>query len=135
MSSNSDDIQVVGSDTRPPMLDRTDYESWVQQRIWLNVSRKMIRNIVLAREMVQQVLEVHKIELGMLMQVRESLSSDITVMGYGILHGTALRPKATIRNLEYFKDKNVCSECKPKRMEQWRMKKRLLFLDENNQHF
>ncbi|GJZ15037.1 retrovirus-related pol polyprotein from transposon TNT 1-94 [Tanacetum coccineum] len=34
MSSNSDDIQVVGSDTRPPMLDRTDYESW-SQRIWL----------------------------------------------------------------------------------------------------
>ncbi|GJZ91275.1 hypothetical protein Tco_0663202 [Tanacetum coccineum] len=28
MSSNLDGIQVVGSDTRPPMLDRTDYESW-----------------------------------------------------------------------------------------------------------
>ncbi|GJV12028.1 hypothetical protein Tco_1353569 [Tanacetum coccineum] len=27
MSSNSDDIQAAGSDTRPPMLDRTDYES------------------------------------------------------------------------------------------------------------
>ncbi|GJZ78751.1 retrovirus-related pol polyprotein from transposon TNT 1-94 [Tanacetum coccineum] len=31
MSSNSDDIQAAGSDTRPPMLDRTDYESWSQQ--------------------------------------------------------------------------------------------------------
>ncbi|GJT68164.1 retrovirus-related pol polyprotein from transposon TNT 1-94 [Tanacetum coccineum] len=31
MSSNSDDIQVAGSDTRPPMLDRTDYESWSQR--------------------------------------------------------------------------------------------------------
>ncbi|GKA58573.1 hypothetical protein Tco_0757761 [Tanacetum coccineum] len=31
MSSNSDDIQAVGSDTRPPMLDRTDYESRSQQ--------------------------------------------------------------------------------------------------------
>ncbi|GKD31691.1 retrovirus-related pol polyprotein from transposon TNT 1-94 [Tanacetum coccineum] len=30
-SSNSDDIQVAGSDTRPPMLDRTDYESWSQR--------------------------------------------------------------------------------------------------------
>ncbi|GKA24373.1 retrovirus-related pol polyprotein from transposon TNT 1-94 [Tanacetum coccineum] len=30
MSSNSDDIQAAGSDTRPPMLDRTDYESWSQ---------------------------------------------------------------------------------------------------------
>ncbi|GJX18067.1 retrovirus-related pol polyprotein from transposon TNT 1-94 [Tanacetum coccineum] len=28
MSSNSDDIQAAGSDTLPPMLDRTDYESW-----------------------------------------------------------------------------------------------------------
>ncbi|GKB02348.1 retrovirus-related pol polyprotein from transposon TNT 1-94 [Tanacetum coccineum] len=31
MSSNSDDIQVAGFDTRPPMLDRTDYESWSQR--------------------------------------------------------------------------------------------------------
>ncbi|GJZ13858.1 hypothetical protein Tco_0549088 [Tanacetum coccineum] len=34
MSSNSDDIQAAGSNTRHPMLDRTDYESW-SQRIWL----------------------------------------------------------------------------------------------------
>ncbi|GJU09014.1 retrovirus-related pol polyprotein from transposon TNT 1-94 [Tanacetum coccineum] len=31
MSSNSDDIQAAGSHTRPPMLDRTDYESWSQR--------------------------------------------------------------------------------------------------------
>ncbi|GJT56923.1 retrovirus-related pol polyprotein from transposon TNT 1-94 [Tanacetum coccineum] len=31
MSSNSDDIQAVSSDTRPPMLDRTNYESWSQR--------------------------------------------------------------------------------------------------------
>ncbi|GKD54344.1 hypothetical protein Tco_1287731, partial [Tanacetum coccineum] len=35
MSSMSEDIQCAGSDTRPPMLDRTDFESW-QQRIRLN---------------------------------------------------------------------------------------------------
>ncbi|GJU33403.1 retrovirus-related pol polyprotein from transposon TNT 1-94 [Tanacetum coccineum] len=29
--SNSDDIQAAGSDTRPPMLDRTDYDSWSQR--------------------------------------------------------------------------------------------------------
>ncbi|GJX66569.1 retrovirus-related pol polyprotein from transposon TNT 1-94 [Tanacetum coccineum] len=34
MSSMSEDIQCAGSDTRPPMLDRTDFESW-QQRIRL----------------------------------------------------------------------------------------------------
>ncbi|GKF78394.1 hypothetical protein Tco_0233962 [Tanacetum coccineum] len=35
MSSMSEDIQCAGSDiTRPPMLDRTDFESW-QQRMRL----------------------------------------------------------------------------------------------------
>ncbi|GKD15319.1 hypothetical protein Tco_1199726 [Tanacetum coccineum] len=34
MSNMSEDIQYVGSDTRPPMLDRTDFESW-QKRIRL----------------------------------------------------------------------------------------------------
>jgi hypothetical protein len=29
-STSSDDIQAAGSDTCPPMLDITDYESWVQ---------------------------------------------------------------------------------------------------------
>ncbi|GJW94872.1 hypothetical protein Tco_0174544 [Tanacetum coccineum] len=31
VQNNSDDIQAAGSDTRPPMLDRTDYESWSQR--------------------------------------------------------------------------------------------------------
>ncbi|GJS48878.1 hypothetical protein Tco_0598999 [Tanacetum coccineum] len=31
MSSNSDDIQESSSDILPPMLDRTDYESWSQR--------------------------------------------------------------------------------------------------------
>ncbi|GJR99991.1 hypothetical protein Tco_0316500 [Tanacetum coccineum] len=30
MSSMQEDIQCAGSDTRPPMLDRTDFESWQQ---------------------------------------------------------------------------------------------------------
>ncbi|GJY95656.1 hypothetical protein Tco_0512017 [Tanacetum coccineum] len=34
MSNQSEDIQAAGSDTRPPMLDKTDFESW-QQRIRL----------------------------------------------------------------------------------------------------
>ncbi|GKF28306.1 hypothetical protein Tco_0094648 [Tanacetum coccineum] len=34
MANLSEDIQCAGSDTRPPMLDRTDFESW-QQRIRL----------------------------------------------------------------------------------------------------
>nr|GEZ83553.1 hypothetical protein [Tanacetum cinerariifolium]GEZ84661.1 hypothetical protein [Tanacetum cinerariifolium] len=31
MSNQSEDIQAAGSDTRPPMLDRTDFESWQQR--------------------------------------------------------------------------------------------------------
>ncbi|GJZ51662.1 retrovirus-related pol polyprotein from transposon TNT 1-94 [Tanacetum coccineum] len=31
LKSNFDDIQAAGSDTRPPMLDRTDYDSWSQR--------------------------------------------------------------------------------------------------------
>ncbi|GJV68333.1 hypothetical protein Tco_1483842 [Tanacetum coccineum] len=34
MSNMSEDVQYAGSDTRPPMFDRTDFESW-QQRIRL----------------------------------------------------------------------------------------------------
>nr|GEU39421.1 hypothetical protein [Tanacetum cinerariifolium] len=31
MSNQTEDIQVAGSDTRPPMLDMTNFESWKQQ--------------------------------------------------------------------------------------------------------
>nr|GEX03830.1 retrovirus-related Pol polyprotein from transposon TNT 1-94 [Tanacetum cinerariifolium] len=31
MANHSEDIQCAGSDTRPPMLDRTDFASWQQQ--------------------------------------------------------------------------------------------------------
>ncbi|GKA84551.1 hypothetical protein Tco_0806146 [Tanacetum coccineum] len=31
MSSMSEDIQCASSNTRPPMLDRTDFESWKQR--------------------------------------------------------------------------------------------------------
>ncbi|GJU06232.1 retrovirus-related pol polyprotein from transposon TNT 1-94 [Tanacetum coccineum] len=41
MSNISEDIQCAGSDTRPPMLDRTDYESW-HQRIILYIYGKDI---------------------------------------------------------------------------------------------
>ncbi|GKB50939.1 hypothetical protein Tco_0901692 [Tanacetum coccineum] len=34
MANLSEDIQCAGSNTRPPMLDRTDFASW-QQRIQL----------------------------------------------------------------------------------------------------
>ncbi|GKG14372.1 hypothetical protein Tco_0353972, partial [Tanacetum coccineum] len=39
MANLSEDIQCAGSDTRPPMLDRTYFESW-QQRTRLYCMRK-----------------------------------------------------------------------------------------------
>ncbi|GKB89491.1 hypothetical protein Tco_0961763 [Tanacetum coccineum] len=45
MTSNSDDIQAAGSDTRPLMLDRTDYESWSQRiRLYYNEVGHIARN-------------------------------------------------------------------------------------------
>nr|GEU53164.1 hypothetical protein [Tanacetum cinerariifolium] len=36
MANLSEDIQCVGTDTRPPMLDRTDFASWQQQKDMYN---------------------------------------------------------------------------------------------------
>nr|GEU96728.1 hypothetical protein [Tanacetum cinerariifolium] len=46
MSNQSEDIQAADSDTRPPMLDMTDFESW-QQRIWLYCKGKDHREYIL----------------------------------------------------------------------------------------
>ncbi|GJT73319.1 hypothetical protein Tco_1032605, partial [Tanacetum coccineum] len=43
MSNMSEDIQYAGSDTRPPMLDKTDFESW-QQRIRKDKKDKKKKN-------------------------------------------------------------------------------------------
>ncbi|GJU68625.1 hypothetical protein Tco_1254884 [Tanacetum coccineum] len=51
MSNMSKDIQYAGSDTRPPMLDRTDFESW-QQRIRLYCLEK-----VMERELMKSINE------------------------------------------------------------------------------
>ncbi|GJX84274.1 putative reverse transcriptase domain-containing protein [Tanacetum coccineum] len=46
MSNMSEDIQYAGSDTRPPMLDRTDFESWQQRIILLSVEMIMKRTYI-----------------------------------------------------------------------------------------
>ncbi|GKF92460.1 hypothetical protein Tco_0279179, partial [Tanacetum coccineum] len=46
MANLSKDIQCAGSDTLPPMLDRTDFASW-QQRIRLYCRGKEIRENIL----------------------------------------------------------------------------------------
>ncbi|GJX29819.1 hypothetical protein Tco_0237898 [Tanacetum coccineum] len=45
MSSMQEDIQCAGSDTRPPMLDRTDFESWQQRIRWLNCLGRIMERI------------------------------------------------------------------------------------------
>ncbi|GJY58149.1 hypothetical protein Tco_0458041, partial [Tanacetum coccineum] len=46
MANLSEDIQYAGSDTRPPMLDRSDFESW-QQHIYLYCMGKDNRENIL----------------------------------------------------------------------------------------
>ncbi|GJU67767.1 hypothetical protein Tco_1254026, partial [Tanacetum coccineum] len=45
MSNMLEDIWYAGSDIRPPMLDRTDFESW-QQRIRLYCLGKNIMKLI-----------------------------------------------------------------------------------------
>ncbi|GJU34453.1 hypothetical protein Tco_1182807 [Tanacetum coccineum] len=56
MSSMSEDIQCAGSDTRPPMLDRTDFESW-QQRIRLYYLGKDNRENIMQAQANDAVLD------------------------------------------------------------------------------
>ncbi|GKF17660.1 hypothetical protein Tco_0062578, partial [Tanacetum coccineum] len=47
MSNMSEDIQYAGSDTRPPMLDRTDFESWQQQiRLGKDNGENIMKSII-----------------------------------------------------------------------------------------
>ncbi|GKF02878.1 hypothetical protein Tco_0029801, partial [Tanacetum coccineum] len=39
MANLSEDIQCAGSDTRPPMLDRTDFASWQQRPFQMGTTR------------------------------------------------------------------------------------------------
>ncbi|GKD62286.1 hypothetical protein Tco_1299795, partial [Tanacetum coccineum] len=45
MSNMSEDIQYAGSDTRPPMLDRTDFESW-QHEVHASENRMMMERFI-----------------------------------------------------------------------------------------
>nr|GEX26103.1 hypothetical protein [Tanacetum cinerariifolium] len=80
--SNFDDIQAAGSDTHPPMLDRTDYDSW-SQRIWLYCRRKENGIYIL------QSIDHGPFELG---TTRDTLGA--TPEG-GVLLGTE-RPRTTM---------------------------------------
>ncbi|GJW04487.1 hypothetical protein Tco_1563343 [Tanacetum coccineum] len=40
MSNMSEDIQYTGSDTRPPMLDKTDFDSWQHTTTYLTAEEK-----------------------------------------------------------------------------------------------
>nr|GEV54261.1 integrase, catalytic region, zinc finger, CCHC-type, peptidase aspartic, catalytic [Tanacetum cinerariifolium] len=103
MANLSEDIQCVGSDTRPPMLDRTDFASW-QQRIRLYCQGKengmnILKSIdegpfqmgtvrvdrievmgPIHRVEVQMGMGEFRTELGMLIQVKQDKLSATTVM-------------------------------------------------------
>ncbi|GJY87643.1 hypothetical protein Tco_0502271, partial [Tanacetum coccineum] len=72
MSNMSKDIQYAGFDTRPPMLDRTDFESW-QQRIRLYCLGKD------NRENIMKSITEGPFQMG---TVRDTLTEG----GEGVLH-------------------------------------------------
>ncbi|GJV99661.1 hypothetical protein Tco_1554913 [Tanacetum coccineum] len=54
MSNMSEDIWYAGSDTRPPMLDRTDLESW-QQRIRPERALESLHTFLLSKGKLPQI--------------------------------------------------------------------------------
>ncbi|GKC16196.1 hypothetical protein Tco_1012978, partial [Tanacetum coccineum] len=82
MSSNSDDIQAASSDTRPPMLDRTDYESW-SQRIQLYCRGRENEVYIL------QSIDQGPFQLGVTRDTLDLLSLDLTEFSRSNLHDLA----------------------------------------------
>ncbi|GJU22788.1 hypothetical protein Tco_1156130 [Tanacetum coccineum] len=97
MSSNSDDIQAAGSDTRPPMLDRTDYESW-SQRIRLYCRGKENGLLILQKASVPRVTKWTRRKNDTMSDVRGNpiLSSRITPKISTSSSITTLKAKATL---------------------------------------
>nr|GEV78233.1 retrovirus-related Pol polyprotein from transposon TNT 1-94 [Tanacetum cinerariifolium] len=91
MSNLSEDIQCAGSDTRPPMLDRTDFASW-QQRIRLYCRGKENGVNIL------NLIDEGPFRMGTL---RETLTEGTEgAASYGGAHN-----RVGYANPEYFKDK------------------------------
>ncbi|GJS36987.1 hypothetical protein Tco_0535369 [Tanacetum coccineum] len=67
MANLSEDIQCAGSDTRPPMLDKTDFASW-QQRIRLYCRGKENGVNILKSERPQSIRICQHDEEGIFMQ-------------------------------------------------------------------
>ncbi|GKA26095.1 hypothetical protein Tco_0712204 [Tanacetum coccineum] len=97
MSNMSEDIQYAGSDTRPPMLDRTDFESW-QQRIRLYCLGKD------NGENIMKSITEGPFQMG-------TMRDTLTEGGEGALHlgperaSKSFRRPSANKRTDYFKDK------------------------------
>ncbi|GKD38551.1 retrovirus-related pol polyprotein from transposon TNT 1-94, partial [Tanacetum coccineum] len=111
MSSMQEDIQCAGSDTRPPMLDRTDFESW-QQRIRLYCLGKdngenIMKSIKEGPFHMGTVSDVitggteGAVQQG---PVRARVLNDLSCNGLGHIARECPRPKR-LQDSDYFKDK------------------------------
>nr|GEY32432.1 hypothetical protein [Tanacetum cinerariifolium] len=106
MANLSKDIQCVGFDTRPPMLDKTDFASWEtliegtedalhlgpkQPRVYFDLASEEKDRVdriedrgTMHRVQVQPVMGELRTELGMLIQVKQGRLSATTTLENGV---------------------------------------------------
>ncbi|GJU41186.1 hypothetical protein Tco_1194143 [Tanacetum coccineum] len=131
MSSMQEDIQCAGSDTRPPMLDRTDFESW-QQRIRLYCLGKD------NGENIMKSIKEGPFHMGNESQMNlryndefvtlPSKSTEKTIQGYYVKHENVYG-QSDLQDSDYFKCQEALMQAQ-ERVQCW-MKKQTLFLAGN----
>ncbi|GKC22797.1 hypothetical protein Tco_1024947 [Tanacetum coccineum] len=115
MANLSEDIQCAGSDTRPPMLDRTDFASW-QQRALTSRSRTTSESILIFHPKIMRrdvcLLKQHEAHANenkmMLDRFTQHTVDPLALMSNVHISSHIARnctqPKRP-QNSEYFKDK------------------------------
>ncbi|GJR57543.1 hypothetical protein Tco_1499705 [Tanacetum coccineum] len=94
MSSMQEDIQCAGSDTRPPMLDRTDFESW-QQRI---------RLYCLGKDNGENIMKSIKKAISIWERFRMLLLEELGAVQHGLVRARVLNDLSTKEKERYKAD-------------------------------
>ncbi|GKC88483.1 hypothetical protein Tco_1149132, partial [Tanacetum coccineum] len=117
MANLSEDIQCADSDTRPPMLDRTDFASW-QQRIQASV--KLNRGLRDSKyDQLYAYLKQHKAHANenkmMLDQFTQHTMDPLALMSNFKTARNCTQPKR-LQSSDYFKDKMLLMQAQENRV-------------------